>query len=117
MKRTLPLLLAALACFVAACDETTVEPAYVHVSITSPADRAIVGDSLLHVTTTVERNCGCSVYVEFSLDSTLVASSFSPPYDTWIPLAGRSGEHLLIARAVVSGKAEGRDTVRITIRP
>lgn len=117
MKHLLPCLFVILAFVVSACEDTPVDPPFVHVAITSPSDGSIVGDSLLHVTTTIERNCGCSVYVEFSLDSTLVASSFSPPYDTWLPLTGRAGEHLLIARAVVSGKAENRDTVRITIRP
>lgn len=117
MKHLLPLLLVLLAFGAAACEDTPVDPPFVHVAITSPVNGSIVGDSLLHVTTTIERNCGCSVYVEFSLDSTLVASSFAPPYDTWLPLTGRSGEHLLIARAVVSGKAEDRDTIRITIRP
>lgn len=119
MKRILLLLLlVTAACALASCDsESPVEPSYVRVTILSPVSGTTVGDSTLHVTTDVERNCGCSVYVEFHLDSTLIASSFAPPYDAYLPLAGYSGEHLLIARAVVTGKAEGRDTVRITIRP
>jgi hypothetical protein len=110
-------LLAALAlCAAAGCSEdSSTEAPYVHVTITQPADSAVLRDSVVRVLTTLEKNCGCSAYVQFWVDGRLREADFVPDYSYDWDVHDLRGEHVLMARGVVEGKAEGRDSIRVTI--
>lgn len=112
-------LLAGLCLLIAAgCSEDIVnEPDYVRVDILQPEDGQTVRDSVLRVITSLEKNCGCVARVEFSIDGILAAVDSTPAYYFDWNIREVHGVHEIIARGVVEGRAEGSDTIRVTINP
>ena len=106
---------AALCCIAGCSEDSSTEAPYVRVTITQPADSAVLRDSVVRVLTTLEKNCGCSAYVQFWVDGTLREADFVPEYSYDWDVHDLHGEHVLMARGVVEGKAEGRDSIRVII--
>jgi hypothetical protein len=117
-----PLALAAIVAvtiLLAACDSNTTssDPPYVRVHITQPLDSAVVRDSVLRVLITLDKNCGCQARAEFWIDGAHVFSDFVPDYSYDWDISRVTGPHWIKARGVVEGRAEGSDSVLVTINP
>ncbi len=98
-------------------DSATSEGNYVRVRITQPVTGAVVTDSLVRVLTDVVSNCGCSAVVDFYLDGEKMHFDALPQYSwDWHTSTTPEGVHVIVAHAIVYGKAEGRDSIRVEVR-
>jgi hypothetical protein len=99
------------------CSDDDSEPPYARVKIVQPLNGQTVRDSTVRIVATLEKNCGCSARMEFWVDGTHLGSDFVPDYIFDWRIDTVRGEHTIMARGVVEGKAEGRDSVRVTVNP
>ncbi|MBL0176956.1 MAG: hypothetical protein IPP94_17140 [Ignavibacteria bacterium] len=86
-------------------------------TITQPLDSAVVRDSVLRVLISLDKNCGCQARAEFWIDGAHVFSDFIPDYSYDWDISGITGQHWIKVRGVVEGRAEGSDSVLVTINP
>jgi hypothetical protein len=116
MKRILPFLCLLLVAY--GCQEDIVnEPDYVRVEFLQPENGQTVRDSVLRVIISLEKNCGCVAHAEFFVDDSLYVTDDTPAYYFDWDIRKVTGEHRLVVHGYVIGRAEGRDTVRVTINP
>ena len=93
------------------------EPPYVHVKILQPDSGQIIRDSVLRVITSLDKNCGCVARVDFSIDGLIIATDDTPAYFFDWDIRNVHGQHTITVHGIVEGRAEGRDSVRVTINP
>ncbi|MBI5647911.1 MAG: Ig-like domain-containing protein [Ignavibacteriae bacterium] len=106
-----------LAFIVAACDEDTpTETPWVKTVITQPLAGEVISDSTVRIIASVTRNCGCLAQAEFWIDGNHLFTDFLADYSYDWDVRGLSGEHLIVVRGIVPGKAEDSDSLRITLR-
>ena len=84
--------------------------------IVQPASNALISDTTVRIIASVTRNCGCLAQVEFWIDGTHVFTDFLADYSYDWDVRGLSGEHLIVVRGIVPGKAEDSDSLRVTLR-
>ena len=118
--KLIPLSLFLFACTLAGCsDDSTsnTEPPYVRVKILQPDNGQVVRDTLLRVITSLDKNCGCTARVEFFVDGNFITSDYTPAYYFDWNIRDVKGSHIIRARGIVEGQAEGSDSVSVTINP
>lgn len=117
-RRIMPgLALVFLAFVVASCDEDTpTEAPWVKTVITQPLAGEVISDSTVRIIASVTRNCGCLAQAEFWIDGNHLFTDFLADYSYDWDVRGLSGEHLIVVRGIVPGKAEDSDSLRITLR-
>ena len=101
-----------------ACDESSSsEPSWVKTRITQPSAGAVIHDLTLRILADVTRNCGCQARAEFWIDGMHVFTDFLADYSYDWDIRGLRGSHLILVRGVVEGKAEGSDSLWVTLNP
>jgi len=96
-------------------DPSASDPPFVHVKITQPKNGDTLQTNLVRIMTDLEKNCGCSARVEYSIDGVLTLTDFTPAYSFDWYVQDSTGTYTITARGVVEGKAEGLDSVIVTI--
>lgn len=102
--------------FAAGCDDAASPEEPLRITITQPADSQVVSGSVLRILTETSSSCGCSAHVEFYVDGVHMYSHYQPFYYYDWNIAGLTGEHLILAKLVVTDRGEVSDSVRVFIQ-
>ncbi|MBR9974664.1 MAG: hypothetical protein KFF77_03715 [Bacteroidetes bacterium] len=97
------------------CDTTEPYPPP-SITITQPADSAVIDGDVLRILTETSSQCGCDSHVEFYVDGTHVYSHYQPFYYYDWDIRAFDGEHVIRARLVMEDVGEANDSVRVFIR-
>jgi hypothetical protein len=107
-----------------ACDDNSTDNGedYIRPAIQQPLDGDTLRDSVYTIRVDAEQNCGCSSWVAFYVDDTLLTQDWLRPFACDIECDNWQGDRTIKVHAVVPGssspngiKAEGWDSVRVTI--
>ena len=117
MKQVSFLLLFVSALLLASCDNNSTNPSndYIHPKFVQPTEGQIITDSTYRLIVDADQNCGCTSYTEFYIDDTLVYTDYIREFDYLMNCADWQGKRTIMAHSVVPGKAEGYDSVHVTI--
>lgn len=116
LRRSLPLLLYLLAALCIACDDAVTPDEPPRISITQPADSALVTDSIVRITTEVMVKCGCNSHVEFRIDGEHVYSDYFPYFSfDWNTTDYEKGWHSIATRLVVRDVGEAWDSIAVFV--
>ncbi len=105
-----------ICCCTVACDDAASPEEPIRITITQPADSQVVSGSVLRILTETSSSCGCSAHVEFYVDGVHMYSHYQPFYYYDWSITGLSGEHLILAKLVVTDRGEASDSVRVFIQ-
>jgi hypothetical protein len=116
IARSLLLALVLLTLGIVACDDSVTPDEPPRISITQPADSAIVADSVLRIMTEVMVKCGCNSHVEFLIDGVHLYSDYFPYFSfDWNTDGYDRGWHTIATRLVVRDVGEAWDSVAVFI--
>ena len=97
------------------CSDSSSPDTKTWISITQPADGAVISDSVVRIITEISTDCGCQAHVEFYIDGSHVSSDFLPVYSFDWDVRGLSGEFDISARVVVNSSNDAWDSIRVSI--
>ncbi|MCZ7555905.1 MAG: Ig-like domain-containing protein [Bacteroidia bacterium] len=116
LRRVLAPILFLLAVLIIACDDAVTPDEPPRISITQPADSALVTDSVVRITTEVMVKCGCNSHVEFRIDGEHVYSDYFPFFSfDWNTLGYEKGWHSIATRLVVRDVGEAWDSIAVFV--
>jgi hypothetical protein len=116
--RSILLALVLLLLGIVACDDSVTPDEPPHISITQPADSAIVADSVVRIMTEIMVKCGCNSHVEFRIDGVHLYSDYFPYFSfDWNTEGYDKGWHTISTRLVVRDVGEAWDSISVFISP
>lgn len=107
--------LAVVLLILVACEEDPAPVLPPAISITQPADSAVLHGTVVRILTETSSQCGCDARVEFFIDGVHVYSHYQPFYYFDWDIRGLEGEHVIRTRFVVRETQEANDSIRVFI--